>query len=73
MAQQADTPMQPGQGVATNHFQPEQLVFEFNHAHQANEAQDRQLKGFESAKRYYHVGRGFVSYDVVTHTLCIQH
>merc|ERR1719295_2573294 len=55
MAQQADTPMQPMQSVKTTRFQPEQLVFTFNHAHQAEEAQDKELKGFAYANRYYHI------------------
>ena len=55
MAQQTnegkDSPNKP----AVNRFQPEQLVLTFNHASQAKEAQDTQVKGFEHANRYYHI------------------
>lgn len=42
-------------GPVIKHYQPEQLVLTFSHAHQAKEAQDAQMKGFEHAQRYYHI------------------
>ena len=45
----------PSMSLNNPHYQPEQLVFTFDHAYQANEAQDRQMKGFEHANRYYHI------------------
>eukprot|EP01084_Bolivina_argentea_P188660 324704_1 len=41
--------------LASNIFQPETLVFTFSHVYQAKEAQDQQIKGFETANRYYHI------------------
>eukprot|EP01083_Nonionella_stella_P112263 330027_1 len=56
MAQQSKQQMQkPKHLVASNSFQPEELVFTFNHVRDAKAAQDEQMKGFESANRYYHI------------------
>mmetsp|Transcript_57301 Transcript_57301/g.91226 ORF Transcript_57301/g.91226 Transcript_57301/m.91226 type:complete len:171 (+) Transcript_57301:3-515(+) len=41
--------------VVNKHYQPEELVFTFSHAQQAAEAHDIQIKGHESANRYYHI------------------
>eukprot|EP01083_Nonionella_stella_P232106 819112_1 len=54
MAQQAVL-NQPNKALANNYFQPEELVFTFDHYHQAKAVGDEEVKGFASAKRYYHI------------------
>eukprot|EP01083_Nonionella_stella_P232107 819113_1 len=54
MAQQAVL-NQPNKALANNYFQPEELVFTFDHYHQAKAVGDEEVKGFASANRYYHI------------------
>ena len=45
----------PNPSIKKTNYQAEQLVFAFDHAHEAKEAQDQQIQGYESANRYYHI------------------